>query len=441
MKLFNISFLLTISSVQARRGGTIQKKSLRYSAAAAKMTGSGNSGSMTTAADGLAAAGRLLGAVAGATVTLNKCMTVDNTCTQVCETVTDKNGDYGDSPCFSSIQPTDNTFYYQVCIENPLGPKYGFTPGMKKGVQDVTPTNSTNRSIACSNPTLVPNNTVAIVNGELATNATKAPVNPPSSAPVMPQVVMTPPPSNVTGRVFNDTNGNGVQDATEKGSPNQKVTLSSCDGATNVTVYTDANGDFIFPNIIAGSCYTTTVGNSGVCSFTADVNSTTGSSDKFILSSGETKKILAGIYCPVLATPPATVTGTIFNDTNSNGLQDGTEAGIPNKKVTLLNGNGDVVQTTSTDTTGAYTFPTVPAGSNYTVSVGSPNSSSDCSFTGGDLNTSSGSSSSFSLTSGQTKDISAGIYCPSEGNKVSPCTSNDNPSAVSLNCNQQNLFL
>ncbi|MBL0146818.1 MAG: hypothetical protein IPP48_14920 [Chitinophagaceae bacterium] len=49
--------------------------------------------------------------------------------------------------------------------------------------------------------------------------------------------------------VWNDVNGNGVQDGGEAGIPNATVTLTYPDGAT-VTTTTDVNGVYAFNNLI-----------------------------------------------------------------------------------------------------------------------------------------------------------------------------------------------
>ncbi len=168
-----------------------------------------------------------------------------------------------------------------------------------------------------------------------------------------------------------------MQDTTEGGFSNKKVTLTNCvNGShTSLAFYTDENGDLTFPNVSPSSCNVVTVENDdgSICSFTADVNSSTGTSNAFSIASGETKTILAGFFCPAPRSvlPPAlNVTGTIYDDPDGDGKQQaGTEAGKPNKNVSLFNGDGDIIETTTTDSNGESPFCNVPPGSDYTVKV------------------------------------------------------------------------
>jgi len=60
------------------------------------------------------------------------------------------------------------------------------------------------------------------------------------------------------------------------------------------------------------------------------------------------------------------ITGTVFNDTNLNGLDDGGEPGIPGVYVALCDTSGNILQKTVTDSNGFYSFGNVPVG-NYTL--------------------------------------------------------------------------
>ncbi|MFC4639126.1 beta strand repeat-containing protein [Deinococcus hohokamensis] len=66
-----------------------------------------------------------------------------------------------------------------------------------------------------------------------------------------------------------------------------------------------------------------------------------------------------------------TVSGRVFGDPNYNGTVDSTESGLSGVTVQLLNTAGTVVATTTTDSSGNYTFP-VSSNTTYTVQVVAP---------------------------------------------------------------------
>ncbi len=67
----------------------------------------------------------------------------------------------------------------------------------------------------------------------------------------------------------------------------------------------------------------------------------------------------------------ATIGDRVWNDINSNGIQDSDEQGISNVIVKLLDNTNNIISVTVTDVTGAYLF-TVPAGT-YLIQVTAPN--------------------------------------------------------------------
>ena len=57
-----------------------------------------------------------------------------------------------------------------------------------------------------------------------------------------------------------------------------------------------------------------------------------------------------------------TISGTVFADTNDNGVLDGVETGIADVTVILVDGNGVQLPNATTDTNGAYSFTNVAPG-------------------------------------------------------------------------------
>ncbi len=69
----------------------------------------------------------------------------------------------------------------------------------------------------------------------------------------------------------------------------------------------------------------------------------------------------------------AEVRGQLFIDTNANGRQDRAEAALPGVTVELLNGDGDVIATTLTNSRGRYQFNTFSETGDYQVRIVVPN--------------------------------------------------------------------
>ena len=68
----------------------------------------------------------------------------------------------------------------------------------------------------------------------------------------------------------------------------------------------------------------------------------------------------------VIGNGQATINGEVYNDVNGNGSQDGNESGLQGWTVELLDGSGNLLASTTTDTNGAYQFTGLAAGT-YTV--------------------------------------------------------------------------
>ncbi|MBK9462542.1 MAG: carboxypeptidase regulatory-like domain-containing protein [Sphingobacteriales bacterium] len=64
---------------------------------------------------------------------------------------------------------------------------------------------------------------------------------------------------------------------------------------------------------------------------------------------------------------PASLGNYVWYDVNQDGIQDATETGVDGVTVTLYDGNGAVVATTTTDATGAYEFTGLTPGVPYQV--------------------------------------------------------------------------
>jgi hypothetical protein len=176
-------------------------------------------------------------------------------------------------------------------------------------------------------------------------------------------------------RVWEDSNGDGLQTAGEPGVAGVVVNLLDCannpvlDGnGAAISTITDVAGNYAFPGLPVG-CYRarfvapagtgfTTQDVGGDDTIDSDPNPTTGITADVNLAQGTSNPTVDAGLVPA--------TGAIGNyvwvDENSDGLQDAGEPGIPNVAVELsvdTTGNGQpdtVVATTVTDAAGGYLF-------------------------------------------------------------------------------------
>ena len=196
------------------------------------------------------------------------------------------------------------------------------------------------------------------------------------------------PVSALGDRVWNDLNGNGVQDAGEPGIANVAVSLFDADCTNFVAnTATDSNGIYGFSDLMPDHSYcvkfdhgsvqqqlqcTDMPGFLGLTASPVNASGATGATDSDADPvTGETANITlipgdndttwdAGFYCP------AKIGDRLVNDLNRDGIQDADEPGIAGQTVTLLecqNGvPGSEITTTTTDTDGIYMFGLLPPG-------------------------------------------------------------------------------
>jgi PKD repeat protein len=167
----------------------------------------------------------------------------------------------------------------------------------------------------------------------------------------------------VCGNVFDDSNGNGVQDQGEKGVAGAEVYIGS------LVVYADSNGHY--SAIVPAGNYTIYYCAPAGYTFTLPVSAV------YNTSGGYSCAVYAGVEinspgnCGFnfgIKINSITVCGTVYFDANDNHIQDPGESGIANAQVILID-SGDVVYTVFTDQYGHY-CAVVPAGS-YVITISS----------------------------------------------------------------------
>ena len=221
--------------------------------------------------------------------------------------------------------------------------------------------------------------------------------------------------------VWEDQNGNGVQDAGEPGVNN--VTVRLLDASSNVVaaVTTDAQGRYAFTNLLSATYLVEFVAPGGMV-FTSqdkgandltdsDADALTGRTAPFTLAAGSADVSQdAGLY------RPAQIGDLTWVDTNANGQKDAGETGLADVVVRLYNASDAVMAVTTSSVAGAYSFANLPPGL-YTVAFAPPpgwnfttsNVGSDASDS--DPLAGTNRTAAVTLVSGQTDNtVDAGFY-------------------------------
>jgi uncharacterized repeat protein (TIGR01451 family) len=164
-----------------------------------------------------------------------------------------------------------------------------------------------------------------------------------------------PPPGSIGDTVFLDRDGDGTQDPGEPGLPAVTVTLLrdvDGDGTYETTVgttTTDPTGSYAFAGQPTGDYRVVVTPPAG---FTT---STPAQLDRTLPEGGSITDADFGIL-------GATIGDLVFNDLDTDGVQDPGEGGIAGVTVELLEAGGVVLTSTVTDATGAYAFTGLEAG-------------------------------------------------------------------------------
>ncbi|NET06715.1 MAG: hypothetical protein F6K16_18825, partial [Symploca sp. SIO2B6] len=182
-------------------------------------------------------------------------------------------------------------------------------------------------------------------------------------------------PAGLGDFVFEDSNGNGIQDTGESGVDGVLVKLQNPDGSAvtdgdgnPITTTTAADGSYSFTGLTPGEYKVMFVAPDGFVFTTAnaggddtvdsDANPSNGMTQTVTLESGDFNDTLdAGLI------QPAGLGDFVFEDSNGNGIQDAGESGVDGVLVKLQNPDGSAVTdgdgnpiTTTTAADGSYSF-------------------------------------------------------------------------------------
>jgi hypothetical protein len=181
------------------------------------------------------------------------------------------------------------------------------------------------------------------------------------------------PRGRIGNFVWFDANQDGIQNNGEVGIGNVPVKLMDSTNTEIGSVITAADGSYEFSGLLKGT-YTVVVDNAAM--LTAGYIPTNTNAGGAALDSNVNPAVVTldfndsvdlTIDFGYVPTPQGAIGDFVWNDANANGIQDGSESGIPGVTV-RLNGPGNLVVTTTTDAGGLYLFDGLSAGT-YTVTV------------------------------------------------------------------------
>ncbi len=184
-------------------------------------------------------------------------------------------------------------------------------------------------------------------------------------------------PVDISGQVFVQSNANCVV-ATSL-APLAGVTVVLVDSAGNqvfdgngnaITTVTAADGSYSFSGLRHGTYGVHILQPTGYYPGYSNVGTVNGLTDGISTSSIALDDAFLnqgqhGIHYDFVVLPPATLAGKVIFNTDGT-CDPTTEPGVPNVTVNLLDANGNVVETTTTDANGLYSFTLIPPGT-YTV--------------------------------------------------------------------------
>ena len=141
------------------------------------------------------------------------------------------------------------------------------------------------------------------------------------------------------------------------------VTLTDSSGNEVASTTTGTGGTYTLSTTLAPGTYTAAF--TAPSGYVFDGSSGT-YTDYATVGSGQNATLDETAYS---STVDATISGTVFNDVDASGMNDGTNPGLSGVTVTLLDGT-TTVATTTTDDDGNYSFSAAPG--TYTVQVSDP---------------------------------------------------------------------
>lgn len=180
--------------------------------------------------------------------------------------------------------------------------------------------------------------------------------------------------SSLGDRLWLDKDGDGQQDADETGISGVTVRLYDSSNNLITETITDSNGNYLFDGLHSGDYYVTVDASTLPAGLTQTYDlDGLGSANRTDGSIGANTDVVTWDFG---YSGVGKIGDTIWLDTNENGIQDASEAGIPNIPISItyygsdgqLGGGDDITFNLVTDTNGKYLLEGIPYG-DYSIKV------------------------------------------------------------------------
>ena len=212
---------------------------------------------------------------------------------------------------------------------------------------------------------------------------------------------------DISGTVYEDFNHDGGMNGDENSLEGICVELLDASGEVVASTTTDANGGYLFEHVAGGAGYTVQT-----CSVPGFDHVETQNGGGFTIEDlGSDMNDIDFGFGPLYD-----LSGTVYDDANDNSDDDG-EAGLAGITVSLLDGDGNLIASTTTDANGDYLFENLPSGDDYQLVVGD--------LAGMDATENAGGYVIIGLD-GDMSDIDFGYHTPDNGgnNEYDDCDTN-----------------
>ena len=176
-------------------------------------------------------------------------------------------------------------------------------------------------------------------------------------------------PASISGNVSADADGDKStfnEAAGDQLLSDVVLILLDSDGNEVARTVTDENGDYTFDGLAPGTYSVQQLQPEGFVDGSQSVGTigdrVVGDASQNLLSNITLSSGEAAVNFDFCEHVPASIHGTVYHDRNNNGIQEDGEEGIEDVLIQLFDEDGNVVQETRTDASGAYWFTDLVAG-------------------------------------------------------------------------------